>query len=286
MAVGIRKIYLALIVILLPGVLMFGPIAVSASRAEEINLAAQPMTPFPTPTPQASGQIIYIVQQGDSLYRIAGIVGITVEELAALNGMDIDDGVRIGQEMLLGQAGPELPTESPFGSPTPTGIAATPTPIFGTGEICVLVFHDTNGNARIDEGEVPLVGAQISVVDLVGVVAGQHTTDDLAELTVGEIPEGHCFEGIENGEYTVSAAVQPEYNSTTIMNITISLEPGDIKHVEFGAQRSGLSGTSPVESGGDRSTLLGVVGLITLVAAGSLGYYAWNMNRRTPASWR
>jgi len=282
--VGIRKIYLALIVILLPGVLMFGPFAVSASMADEINLAAQPMTPFPTPTPQASGQIIYIVQQGDSLYRIAGIVGITVEELAALNGIDIDDGVRIGQEMLLGQAGPELPTESPFGSPTPTGIAATPTPIFGTGEICVLVFLDTNGNARIDDDEIPLKGAQVSVVDLLGVVAGTHTTDE--DPVADEDPVGFCFEDIANGEYTVSAAVQPEYNSTTIMNIIINLEPGDIKHVEFGAQRSGLSGTNPVESGGDRSTLLGVVGLITLFAAGSLGYYAWRMTRRTPPSWR
>jgi LysM repeat protein len=230
------------------------------------------MTPFPTPTPRADGQVIYIVQEGDSLYRIAGIIGITAEELAALNGMDINDGLRIGQELLLGQSGPALPTESVGGSPTPTGIPPTATPVFGTGEICVLVFQDQNGNARVDEGELPLEGGQVSVVDLLGVVYGEHTTDDNIE--------GHCFEEIENGDYTVSAAVPPDYNATTLMNIAIALEPGDIKHVEFGAQRSGLSGTSPVNAGGSRSTLLGGVGLVLLVGAGLLGYYAWSMTRR------
>ncbi len=273
----IGRINLALIAILLPGVLTLGTFAVSASRAGEIEPAAQVMPPFPTPTPQANGQVIYIVQEGDSWWRIAGIIGMDVNELAALNGLTIDDMLREGMELILGQSGPALPTEPSGGTPTPTGIPATPTPVFGTGEICVLVFLDQNGNARIDEGELPLVGGQVSVVDLLGVVFGEHTTDD--------DPEGHCFEGIENGDYTVSAAVPPEYNSTTVMNIAITLQPGDIKHVEFGAQRSGQSGTSPVEGGG-RSTLLGTVGLIILLAAGLLGYYAWRLNRQTPASMR
>jgi hypothetical protein len=271
------RIHLALIAVLLPGVLMLGTFAVSASRAGVIDPAAQVMTPFPTPTPQANGQVIYIVQEGDSWWRIAGIIGMDANELAALNGLTIDDMLREGMELILGQSGPALPTEPVGGSPTPTGIPPTATPIFGTGEICVLVFLDQNGNARIDEGELPLVGGQVSVVDLLGVVFGEHTTDDNLE--------GHCFEGIENGDYTVSAAVPPEYNSTTVMNIAITLQPGDIKHVEFGAQRSGLSGTSPVEGGG-RSTLLGTVGLIILLAAGLLGYYAWRLNRQSPASLR
>ncbi len=274
----IGRIHLALTAVLLAGVLSLEAFAVSASRAGELDPAAQPMTPFPTPTPQADGRIIYIVQEGDNLWRIAAIIGMTVEDLAALNGMDVDEGLRIGQELLLGQSGPALPTEPIGGSPTPTGIPATPTPIFGTGEICVLVFLDQNGNARVDEGELPLVGGQVSVVDLLGVVFGEHTTDDN--------PEGHCFEEIENGDYTVSAAVPPDYNSTTAMNIAINLEPGDIKHVEFGAQRSGQSGTSPVDDQGGRSTLLGAVGLVILIAAGLLGYYAWRLNRQTPASLR
>ncbi|HEY69946.1 MAG TPA: hypothetical protein G4O08_05100, partial [Anaerolineae bacterium] len=145
------------------------------------------------------------------------------------------------------------------------------TPVFGTGEICVLLFLDNNGDASVDVGEGPLVGGQVSVVDLLGVVSGEHTTDD--------DPEGHCFEGLENGDYTVSAAVPPEFNSTTAMNIVISLEPGDIKHVEFGAQYSGSAGASPAENEGGRSTLLGIFGIITLVSAGLLGYYAMRLDR-------
>ncbi len=273
-----RRFRIRVAFILLLGVLASAPLVVSAARTSDPHPVAQPLTPFPTPTPRDNGQIIYIVQEGDSLYRIAGIIGMDVEELAALNGMDVDDGIRIGQELLLGEAGPELPTESPGGPPTATGIPPTPTPIFGTGEVCVLVFLDQNGNARIDDDEVPLEGGQVSLVDLLGVVFGEHTTDDN--------PEGHCFEDIENGEYTVSAAVPPEYNSTTVMNIAITLNPGDIKHIEFGAQRSGMEGTNPGDDGGGRSTLLGAIGLVILVSAGLLGYYAWRMNRRSqPSRW-
>ena len=267
-----RRIHLALVGVLALGVLALNPLVITNAGLSTIDSAAQPLTPFPTPTPRASGQIIYIVQEGDSLYRIAGIIGMPVEDLAALNGMDVDDGLRIGQELLLGESGPELPTESADApSPTPTEIPGTATPVFGTGEICVLLFLDNNGDASVDDGEGPLVGGQVSVVDLLGVVSGEHTTDD--------DPEGHCFEDLENGDYTVSAAVPPEFNSTTAMNIVISLEPGDIKHVEFGAQYSGSAGASPAEDEGGRSTLLGIFGIITLVSAGLLGYYALRLER-------
>jgi LysM repeat protein len=272
-----RKVHLALVAVLVLGVLAFNPFVIPNLDQAAIDIAAQPLTPFPTPTPRASGEIIYIVQEGDSLYRIAGIIGMPVEDLAALNGMDVDDSLRIGQELLLGEGGPELPTESAgLPSPTPTEIPGTATPVYGTGEICVLVFLDNNGDASIDAGEEPLVGGQVSVVDLLGVVSGEHTTDD--DL------EGHCFEDLENGDYTVSAAVPPEFNSTTAMNIVISLEPGDIKHVEFGAQYSGSAGASPAEDEGGRSTILGIFGIITLVSAGLLGYYAMRLERTAQPS--
>ncbi|MGD8814707.1 MAG: LysM peptidoglycan-binding domain-containing protein, partial [Anaerolineales bacterium] len=161
-----RKAHLALVAVLLLGVLAFSPFATSAVQPASLSNAAQPLTPFPTPTPRASGQIIYIVQEGDSLDRIANIIGMDVAELAALNGIDVNDILRIGQELLLGQAGPELPTESIGPSPTSTEIPGTATPVFGTGEICVLLFLDNNGDASVGEGEGPLVGGQVSVVDL------------------------------------------------------------------------------------------------------------------------
>ena len=40
---------------------------------------------FQTPTPGADGRIIYIVQSGDSCFRVAAINSITVETLRQLN---------------------------------------------------------------------------------------------------------------------------------------------------------------------------------------------------------
>src|SRR4030065_2347081 len=73
--------------------------------------ALQPPTPFPTPTPNEQGQIIYIVQSGDTLWRIAAIAGMTVEELMALQGLSSSDILSNGAQLLLGSvvppAGPE-----------------------------------------------------------------------------------------------------------------------------------------------------------------------------------
>ena len=71
---------------------------------------AQP-TAFLTPTPGPDGRIIYIVQKDDSLWRIAAIAGITVEELRSRNGIQPGDYITPGMELELGIAAPERPTE-------------------------------------------------------------------------------------------------------------------------------------------------------------------------------
>jgi len=250
-------------------------LGVGAARAEPgLAPPAQP-TSFPTPTPGPDGRIIYIVQPGDSPWRIAAIAGMTVEELMAMNGMLPDDFITPGMQLVLGLGGPAVATGS---APAPTGPPVTPTPIFGTGEICVLLFVDTNGNARLDESELALPDGRVTVVNVAGQVAGEATTD--------ETPEGHCFADLQNDEYNVSAAVPPGYNPTTSMSLPLRLAPGEIKYVEFGAQPSGALGgpLSPEEQ--VRSTLLGILGVGLVLAAGGLGYYASRMNRRTPMSLR
>lgn len=250
----------------------------AAGAAPPLAPPAQP-TAFPTPTPGPDGRIVYIVQPGDSPWRIAAIAGMTVEELMAMNGMLPDDFITPGMQLVLGLAGPAVATSSaPTSEPVPTGPPVTPTPIFGTGEICVLLFVDTNGNARLDEVEVALPEGRVTVVNVAGQVAGEATTDETAE--------GHCFADLQNDEYNVSAAVPPGYNPTTSMSLPLRLAPGEIKYVEFGAQPSGALGgpLSPEEQ--VRSTLLGVLGVGLVVAAGALGYYASRLNRRTPMSLR
>ncbi len=232
----------------------------------------QVMTPFPTPTPRADGYIGYIVQEGDSPWRIAAIAGITVEELFALNGILPGDYITPGMELILGSAGPPAPTAGPE-TPleTPTAAAVTPTPASGTGQICVLLFQDVNGNARLDDGEAPLTGGQVSVADAAGLVSVEQTTD--------ESPEGYCFAELPGGDYNVSAAVPAGYNPTTGMNLPVRLRPGDIKYVEFGAQPSGVIGGG-LDQGDGRSPVLGILGAVLLIAAGGLGYYATRAGRR------
>ncbi len=255
----------------------------AAVRAEVSPKPVLQPTPFLTPTPRQDGKIIYIVQVGDSLWRIAAIASITLEELMAMNGIQPGDYITQGMELELGVGGPALATAAPGDAQaTPTQDLLTPTPVVGTAEICILLFMDENGNGRLDEGELPLAGGQISVVDVNGIVAGEVTTEDLS----ADDPVGHCFPELINGDYNVSAAVPPEYNPTTGLNVPVTLNPGDIKYLQFGAQPSSSIGGSLTNDDGDRSTVLGLLGVLLLLSAGGLGYYASRMSRRTPRSLR
>jgi LysM repeat protein len=237
------------------------------------------MTDFPTPTPGPDGRIIYIVQQGDSLWRIAAVAGISVQELAVLNDIDTDTVLSPGSRLVLGVAGPPQATQATLDVEEPTleGTQATATPISGTGEICVLLFEDINGNGRLDDGEAPIEGGQISVSSLSGTVVGEHTTEidpDDEDLV------GYCFPDIENGEYNVSAALPEDYNATTVRSLPVRLSPGEIAYLQFGAQSS--TALIRLSEGTGGSTILGALGVVFLLLAGVLGYFAYRSSRRKP----
>ena len=236
-------------------------------------------TPFPTPTPGPDGIIVYIVKEGDTLWRVAAIAGITLEELMAMNGIQPGDFISPGMQLELGRGGPVESTSAPA-SPRQTATSAevTPTPITGTGEICILLFLDRNGNSRLEEGEEPISGGQLSVVNVSGVLVGEFTTDTNIE--------GHCFSEMESGDYNVSAAVPVDFNPTTGLNVPVSLNPGDIKYLQFGAQPSSAIENEFSGVGSGRSALLGIVGVVFLRLAGGLAVYASRMGRKTPSSFR
>lgn len=242
----------------------------------ESGASPQSQTGFVTPTPGPDGRVVYIVKEGDDLWTIAALSGKSLEELMALNGIQPGDYLIPGMELVLGFGGPAQPTAAPGARPTATSIPATATPTLGTGQICVLLFVDANGDARFEEGELALPDGEVSVIDVDGNVAGAHTTDSA--------PEGYCFDEIRNGDYNVSAAVPVGYNPTTAMNVPVRLNPGDVQYVEFGAQASAALGGDG--DGGRRSPLLGVLGLALLLAAGGLGYLASRYGRETPKSLR
>jgi len=265
-----RAQIIIIILLLVAGIfLAIGSPAVASSELIP-NLQS---TPFPTPTPGPDGRIVYIVQDGETFWTIAAIAGISLEELYALNGIQSSDFAIPGTELLLGFAGPAEPTVDAGTQITPTSAEPTPTPIFSTGEICVLLFYDMNGNARLEEGEPPLAGGQISIVDVTGAVAVDATTE--------ENPEGQCFGDLDAGDYNVSAAVPEAYNATTSMSLPLRLMAGDVKYVQFGAQPSAATLDELPEVGQERSMWFGIFGIFLLLAALGLGYYASRYGRRS-----
>jgi hypothetical protein len=236
---------------------------------------------FATPTPGPDGKIIYIIKQDDTLWTIAALSGMSVEQLRALNGLAINDFIVPGGQLLLGYAGPAQPTAAAGEAPTPTAPLPTPTPVFGTAEICALLFVDQNGNARLDADEPPLGGGQVSIANVSGQLAAEFAT--AVEYTDDGLPLSHCVPDLQTGDYNVSAAVPPDYNPTTAMSVPVRIDPGDTRYVEFAAQPSAALVNSG-EGGGTRSTALGILGLLLLAAAGGLAVYATRLGRKSP-SW-
>ena len=73
---------------------------------------------------------------------------------------------------------------------------------------------------------------------------------------------------------------------TPTLPVTISSDPasrtvkaGDRASVDFGAQSKTLTASEPVEPGTNRSSGLGVVGLLLLLGGIGLGYYAYRSNQ-------
>jgi len=206
---------------------------------------------FPTPTPGPDGRIIYQVQENDDFWTIAAVAGISLEELYALNGIQPGDFAVPGMELLLGFSGPAQASPQPEDQATATSEAPTPTPEFSTVNLCVLLYLDENGNARLE------------------------TTTD---------PEGTCIEKLDAGDYNISAAAPAEYNPTTSMSLPLRMQPGDVHYVQFGAQPSAALTRPGGQDGGGGSIWFGVIGGLLLLAAGGLGYYAFRYDRRSPTS--
>ncbi|MCK4899208.1 MAG: LysM peptidoglycan-binding domain-containing protein, partial [Anaerolineales bacterium] len=114
------------------------------------------LTPFPTPTPGPDGRILYIVKVGDTLLRISLISGVSLDELRGLNNLT-GDNIFEGQELLLGLGGPSQVTPTPGPSPTPPQALPTPSPQPGSGNLCILLFNDINGDSirQEDEPSIP-----------------------------------------------------------------------------------------------------------------------------------
>ena len=231
--------------------------------------ACQP-GPFVLPTPQADGTTIYIVRYCDSLWSIAANVGITLEQLKALNGLS-SNVISPGQRLIVKQGAPAQPTTAPAPTVDPgaaTTQASTQIASVGTGTLCALLYNDTNGNAVRDATEGLLAGGQFTVVDTTtGAPVQAYTTDG--------VNEPHCFDNMPAGQYTISAAAPASYNATGNSALPLTLDAGSYYNVEFGAQPSG----NAADDGGLgsssrlRTALFGAAGIMfLLLAAGVAGF--------------
>jgi hypothetical protein len=131
----------------------------------------------------------------------------------------------------------------------------------------------------LDSGEPPLGGGQVSIANTSGQLAAEFSTT--VEYTDDGLPLSHCVPDLQTGDYNVSAAVPPDYNPTTAMSVPVRIDPGDTRYVEFAAQPS----AALVNSGGgngQRSSALGILGLLLLAAAGGLAVYATRLGRKSP----
>jgi hypothetical protein len=220
---------------------------------------------FPSPTAQADGRILYKVPAGYTCLQISLLFKISLDQLRTLNKLDENCTLRENQELLLGVI-TTVPTVTPNPAITATPLLPTPTVLPGTGEICIVLFADVNGNAIRDDSEPPILGGAVSVTNPgAGVSQTGITTDTDTSL---------CFKDLPEGDYNISMAVPAGYNPTTTTNYPLKLIAGNRSIIDFGAQIS-MKGPEPTQPGsaGGRSPILLVAGALLILGGIGLGLY-------------
>ncbi len=228
-------------------------------------------TAFPSPTPGPDGKIIYIVQPGDTLWRVSAITGVTVDEIRKLNNLGDNDIIREDQKLIIGFGGPpggQGTTPEAAVTPTPSGPA--PTESIGVGTLCIILYKDENGDAVRQEEEPSVSGGAISIANRDGSVSFTKKTIDGYNH--------QCFEDLKADDYNITVAIPEGYNATTVLNYPIKLHAGDETYLDFGAQPNSQleaeTNALPVESG-KKSPLIGILGGLMMLIGIGLGVYAW-----------
>ena len=231
---------------------------------------------FVTATPNPDGRILYIVVEGDTCSSIALKHGISVAELRLYNTrLDEDCTVAIGQALVVGLAVQNLPTGPAPTLPSPT---VTATPVSGTTEVCVLLFDDMNGDALRQETEFGIDGGAVSLTNLNGSYSKTENTSSATDPDTGD-PVRACFVDVPAGDYNVSVAVPDQYNPTMLLTYKLTVKAGDRASIDFGAQSKALTVSQSTDQGGNRSSPLGIFGLLLLLGGAGLGYYAYRSSQ-------
>ena len=234
-------------------------------------------TPYQTPTPNANGDIIFKVRPGDSCTSISLLTNVPIDTIKSLNGLDDTCSLMEGQDIVIGRVEPVVLTQTAMPTPTipPQLITPTVTPSPGTATICVVLFHDIDGNGMRTEGEDYLYGGEVSVSNRSGSIS-------LTGTTVAGIPDEidpRCFPDLPQDTYNVTVAIPDGFNATTTTNYALEVKAGEDATIDFGAQESAPSAGVVEPDSARRSPLLAIVGGIILLAGLGLGFYLWRTRK-------
>ncbi len=238
---------------------------------EPVDAGVPHQSSFNTPTPNAEGQIIYTVREGDTCFSIYLLFQnqIPIEEIIALNGLDSECTINTSQQLVLATVEPYTATpEGP--QPTATLGQPTPTPFDGNAQVCVALYEDLDGNQKRSETEFYLEGGVVSINNRAG------SFSETLETVGGdpELVDTVCFEDVPEGDYNLSMGIPEGYVPTTSLNIAIEVNAGDTIVIDFAAQPGStvIESDEEIESGG-RSPLFLAVGILLLAGGAALAFF-------------
>lgn len=235
---------------------------------QAVQARDQAQAAYQTPTPNALGQVLYTVEEGDSCTRIFLLTGVSIDDIVILNSLSGGCEIYPGQQLILAQVEPASPTPlGPLRTATPG--PPTPTPFEGHAQICVALFEDLDGNQRRSTNEFYLGGGVISVSNRIG-------TFSQTRETVGGNPDlvsPVCFDEVPEGEYNLSMGIPDNYNPTTSMNYALKVSAGDTIVVDFGAQPRTQMAEVEIPASAERSPFLLVIGLLLLAGGAGLAIF-------------
>lgn len=205
--------WMVLVFLLLASWLLFWPVTALAQVA-------------PTSTPDADGNIYYMVQPNDSLWSIAARSGIKLQELLDLNEIEENSVVNPGDILLIAHVDP--PATPTVDIPTPTLAPPTPTktalPV--RTAICMTAFEDANRDGKLNSNETQLAGVAFTVFNDQIVVAN-YITDGLSEP--------YCLEALAAGTYHVTRSIAPNEILTTQGDWAMIVTHGSELNLAFGS---------------------------------------------------
>jgi len=213
-----------------------------------------PPTPLATSTPHPDGSVIHTVQPNDTLFGIALMYGVELDQIRQLNASALGDNniIHIGQDLVISlpSAAPTLTPLPPPEQPTPTESASSNPGDSAPGEtggasICALAFHDRDSNSFRDATtEELLPNATFTLASASGVIA-QYLSDG--------INEPHCFTELATGAYRVIQAPPPGYAPSGSAERDIAVGEGTRLDISFGNVRD----ENAIDTGEDAETAAG-----------------------------